>query len=84
MGIRGTILVLYRNHYVVGSATLYVYTCVCVCVCVYECVYIYIYIYIWSGGSLGSIQGACARVVLVLRGCIWNAAPWVILHVAWS
>ena len=25
-------------------------------------------------------EGARARVILVLRQCIWNAAPWVILY----
>ena len=37
---------------------------------------LYPFLYIWGGGSLGLLlegQGACARVIFVLRECIWNA-----------
>ena len=59
------------------------------------------YFYISQGGlSLGQLlggQGARARVILVLRECIWNAhtvslvlpsfddtAPWVLFRLRWS
>ena len=50
---------------------------------------IYIFLY-WGGGSVVSVfrgsggQGTRASVILVLRECIWKAAPWVVLHVGWS
>ena len=50
--------------------------------------YIYIYVCMYGVGGvwiqLLGVQGARASVILVLRECIWNPAPWVILHVGWS
>ena len=46
--------------------------------------YIYIYGVGKSGFNCWGVRRPVLMFILVLRECIWNAAPWVILHVRWS